>query len=89
MGERNDFLKINLPADQTGETRKNIANIKKTPSIIFFAILWQDNCSDNVNIVPFDVNDIRKTCVKDILTHKAPPTICSRRQFQILQLFQK
>ena len=23
------------------------------------------------------------------LTHKAPPTICSRRQFQILPLFQK
>ena len=65
MNERDDFLKINLPADHTGETRKNTAKINKTPSIISFAILWADNCSDNVNIVSFDVNDIRNTCVKD------------------------
>ena len=28
-------------------------------------------------------------CIFQILTHKAPPIICSRRQFQILLLFQK
>ena len=46
----------------------------------------------NILLIPWahDTGANQKTQFCEFhLTHKAPPTICSRRQFQILLLFQK
>ena len=79
-------ISILLLQGYEGESRAYVATQGPLPHSIvdFWHMVWFEKTPVIVMITK-----LKEKNKVSVLTHKAPPIICSRRQFKILPLFQK